>query len=254
MHKRLPRGNAPDLLCVSALTPHLPVIQAGYGAPVIVALKPHPRDLVKPRLRGVIHQWAAMVTVVTGTVLVSLPQRGTVRTASAIYAVSILALFTTSAVYHRRHWMTEKARAVMRRLDHSMIFVFIAGTYTPICVALLHGTTRVALLSVVWGAAALGVVTSVAVPHAPRWVTVPLYVALGWAAAFVLPDILHGAGVAALVLLCTGGLLYSLGGIAYGLRRPNPVPGVFGYHEVFHLCTVLAAICHYIAVTFAVLH
>ena len=237
---------------MSALTPHLPVIWPGYGALVIAALQPHARDLVKPRLRGVIHQWAAGVTVITGTVLVSLPQRGSVRTASAIYAASILALFTTSATYHRRQWVTAKARTIMRRLDHSMIVVFIAGTYTPICVALLHGTTRVALLSVVWGAAGLGVITSVAVPHAPRWVTVPLYVALGWAAVFVLPQILHGAGVAALVLLCAGGLLYSLGGVAYGLRRPDPAPGVFGYHEVFHLCTVIAAICHYIAVTFAV--
>jgi hemolysin III len=220
---------------------------------MIVALKQHPRDLVKPRLRGVIHQWAAIATVVTGTVLVSLPQQGNVRIASVIYAFSILALFTTSAVYHRRTWVTEKARTFMRRLDHSMIFVFIAGTYTPICVALLKGTTRITLLTVVWSVALFGVITSIVVPHAPRWMTVPLYVAMGWVAVFVLPEILHGAGVAALVLLCAGGLLYSVGGIAYGLRRPNPVPEVFGYHEVFHLCTVVAAICHYIAVMFAVL-
>jgi hemolysin III len=222
---------------------------------VIATLPPpaaHIRDQVKPRLRGVIHQWAALATVITGSVLVSLPQRGSVRTASAIYAVSILGLFTTSAVYHRRHWVTAKARAIMRRLDHSMIFVFIAGTYTPLCVALLHGTTQVVLLAVVWGSAGAGVVTSVVVPHAPRWITVPLYVALGWVAVFVLPEILHGAGVAALVLLCVGGVFYSLGGLAYGLRRPEPWPGVFGYHEVFHTATVVAAACHYIAVMFAV--
>jgi hemolysin III len=212
----------------------------------------HVRDLVKPRLRGVLHTWAAVVTIATGFTLVCLPQRAPVRWGSAVYSLTILALFTTSAVYHRRHWATNRARALMKRLDHSMIFVFIAGTYTPLCLALLHGATRLALLLVAWIGALLGVVTSMLAPHAPRWVTVPLYVALGWVAVFVMPDILHGAGVAALVLLVTGGLLYSLGGVAYATRRPDPVPGVFGYHEVFHLCTVVAAGCHYGAVVLAV--
>ena len=140
----------------------------------------------------------------------------------------------------------------MRRLDHASIFVFIAGTYTPIGLLSVEGATRWWLLGVVWGGALVGVLLKLRWPHAPRWMSVPVYIAVGWAAVFVLGDIARHAGTAALVLLLTGGLLYTVGAILYALKRPNPRPDVFGYHEVFHLLTVVAAACQYIAVFFAV--
>jgi len=212
----------------------------------------HVRDLVKPRLRGVLHQWSALAALGSGIALVLIAPPGRLRIGAAVYAATVVALFATSALYHRRTWST-RARDVMKRLDHSMIFLFIAGTYTPFCLALLSGRTRVVFLSAVWAGALAGIATRLLFLHAPRWLVVPLYIGLGWAAVFVLPDILHGAGVAALVLLLVGGLLYTLGAVAYAGRRPDPAPAVFGYHEVFHACTVVAAVCHYIAITFAVL-
>ena len=139
----------------------------------------------------------------------------------------------------------------MKRLDHSMIFLFIAGTYTPFALLAVDQPTGFWVLAGVWAAALGGVVLKLSWPTAPRWVGVPLYIGLGWVAVFVLTDILHFAGVAALVLLAAGGLLYTAGGIAYGIKKPNPWPGTFGYHEVFHAMTIVAAICHYIAVYFA---
>ena len=139
----------------------------------------------------------------------------------------------------------------MRRLDHSMIFIFIAGTYTPFCVLLLPERSATILLTVVWAGALAGVAVKGVWPHAPRWVGAPLYLALGWVAVAVLPDILHRGGVAALVLLVVGGAAYSVGAVFYALRRPNPWPTVFGHHEFFHACTLVAAICHHIAIYFA---
>jgi hemolysin III len=160
-------------------------------------------------------------------------------------------LFGTSALYHRLNW-TERSRALMKRLDHSMIFVFIAGTYTPIAVLTLPRTSAVAVLAVVWTGALFGASLQTVWPAAPRWLSVPTYVALGWVAAFVFPGLLHGGGVAAFVLIALGGVVYTLGALVYGLKRPNPVPGVFGFHEVFHLCTLVAALCHYVAIWIAV--
>jgi hemolysin III len=139
----------------------------------------------------------------------------------------------------------------MKRLDHSMIFIFIAGSYTPFCVLLLPATTAILLLTLVWAGALSGVGVKMFWPHAPRWVGVPMYITLGWAAVFVLPDILTTAGVAPLVLMITGGVLYSLGGVSYATKWPNLWPATFGYHEFFHACTLLAAICHQVAVYFA---
>jgi hemolysin III len=139
----------------------------------------------------------------------------------------------------------------MRRIDHSMIFVFIAGTYTPFCVLLLPPRTAEILLLVVWGGAVAGVAMKVVWPHAPRWLSAPLYIALGWVAIAVLPDIVRAGGVASLVLLLAGGAAYSIGGVLYALRRPNPWPTVFGHHEFFHACTIVAAICHQVAIYFA---
>ena len=136
----------------------------------------------------------------------------------------------------------------MKRLDHSMIFVFIAGTYTPIAVLTLPRDSALGVLIAVWTGALFGVALQTTWKSAPRWLSAPCYIALGWVAVFVMPTLLHNGGVAALVLIAAGGLLYTIGGIVYGLKRPDPAPAVFGYHEVFHLCTLVAAACHYIAI------
>jgi hemolysin III len=139
----------------------------------------------------------------------------------------------------------------MRRLDHSVIFLFIAGTYTPFCALLLRGRVGTALLTAVWIGAVAGVVLKMVYPHGPRWLSAPLYVALGWAALGVLPEILRRGGVATFVLLVTGGLVYSAGAVFYATRRPNPWPTVFGHHEFFHAFTLVAALCQHIAIYFA---
>jgi len=212
-----------------------------------------PVDLGKPRMRGWLHLYAFFVAIVAGTVLTTLaatvaPAAGW---ATAIYSVSVCLLFGTSALYHRRVW-SPRGYLVMRRLDHSMIFVFIAGTYTPFSVLLLSRGAATVILAVVWGGAVLGVGLKLIYPHAPRWVSAPLYVALGWVAIPVLPQLLGHGGPAALVLLLAGGAFYTLGAVAYALRRPNLWPGTFGHHEFFHACTLIAAACHHVAVYLAV--
>ena len=208
---------------------------------------------LKPRLRGFLHTYAAAISIASGAALVAVAaalRGGSAAVTTSIYAVTVTMLFGTSALYHRRTW-SPRAHRFMKRLDHSMIFVFIAGTYTPIAALTLPRSAAIAVLVTVWTGALVGVVLQTAWPHSPRWLSVPCYIALGWVAVFVLPDLLHNAGVAALVLILLGGAIYTIGGIVYGLKRPNPVPGVFGFHEVFHACTLLAAICHYIAIWLA---
>jgi hemolysin III len=140
---------------------------------------------------------------------------------------------------------------VMKRLDHSMIFVFIAGTYTPFSLLVLPTRTAWILLGFAWGAALIGITIRMAWLRSPRWLNVPLYAGVGWIALVILPDLLRHGGVTLFLLLLAGGLLYSVGAVVYALRRPDPVPAVFGYHEVFHACTLVAAVCHYVAVWFA---
>ena len=212
-----------------------------------------PSDLGKPRMRGWLHTYAFFVAVVCGIVLCALvaTRPGIAPLVScAIYALTVCGLFGVSALYHRRVW-TPRGYQVMRRLDHSMIFVFIAGTYTPFSVLLLPPGKATLILAVVWGGALAGVAIKLIRPHAPRWVSAPLYLALGWVAVAVLPDILGRGGVTALVLLLVGGLAYSVGAVFYALRRPNPWPTVFGHHEFFHACTLVAAVCHHVALYFA---
>ena len=211
------------------------------------------RPLGRPRMRGWLHVWAFAVSVAAGATLIAVvaATRGSrPGLATAVYAVTVSLLFGTSALYHRIAW-TPTWRAVMARIDHSMIFVFIAGTYTPFAVLALPSTAGRVVLIVVWVGAVAGVMLKAAWLSAPRGLSVPLYLALGWVAVFVLPDLLWFGGVAALVLLLVGGLLYTAGAVVYAVRRPDPVPHVFGFHEVFHLCTVVAATCHYIAVWLA---
>jgi hemolysin III len=209
---------------------------------------------LKPRLRGFLHTYAAAISIASGAVLIAVAAalKGAPAAATtSIYAATVTLLFGTSALYHRRSW-SPRAHRIMKRLDHSMIFVFIAGTYTPIAALTLPRTAAIAVLVTVWTGAVFGVALQTAWPTSPRWLAVPCYIALGWVAVFVLPDLLHNAGVAALVLILVGGAVYTIGGVVYGIKRPNPVPGVFGYHEVFHACTLVAAVCHYVAIWLAV--
>jgi hemolysin III len=213
-----------------------------------------PTDLGKPRMRGWLHAYAFGVAVIAGIVLCGLAASRPGNDAFVsclIYSVTVCALFGTSALYHRRVW-SRRMYPIMRRLDHSMIFVFIAGTYTPFAVLLLPPGPGATILSIVWGGALLGVGLKLVWPHAPRWVGAPLYVALGWVAVAVLPGIHSGGGTATLVLIIAGGAFYTIGAVFYALRRPNPWPQVFGHHEFFHACTLVAALCHHIAVYFAI--
>ena len=209
---------------------------------------------LKPRLRGWLHAYAAVISIASGAALVAVAAatRGErAGTTTGIYAATVTLLFGTSALYHRVNW-GPVAHRVMKRLDHSMIFVFIAGTYTPIAVLTLPRTSALAVLIAVWTGALCGVALQTAWRGAPRWLSAPCYIALGWVAAFVIPDLLHNAGVAAFVLIMLGGVVYTLGAVVYALKRPDPLPGVFGFHEVFHLCTIVAAVSHYVAIWLAV--
>lgn len=211
-------------------------------------------DLVsdlRPRMRGWIHLYAGFVAIATGITLVAVSWAvagGTAAAACAVYAVTVCGVFGVSATYHRVRWTTQRARTWMKRADHSMIFVFIAGSYTPFCVLGLPSPTRWVVLGVVWGGALAGVALKTAWPSAPRWVGVPLYILLGWTIVFVAPTLVDHVGVAVLVLLAVGGVLYSGGAILYATRWPNPWPTTFGHHEFFHAATVVAALVHYVAV------
>ncbi|CAN5789642.1 hemolysin III family protein [soil metagenome] len=211
--------------------------------------------LGKPRARGWIHLYSAIVAFVAGAALVSVSW-SVVSTraglATLVYTCTIVAMFGVSATYHRVTWKSASARKWMKRLDHSMIFVFIAGSYTPFALLALPSAQGMVLLWIVWAGAAAGVLLKMFWPTAPAWVGVPLYLLLGWVAVWFLHPIMVGAGVVALVLLVVGGALYSIGGVLYGLKWPNPWPTTFGHHEFFHACTAVAAICHYIAMWFAV--
>ncbi|HJQ48526.1 MAG TPA: hemolysin III family protein [Amycolatopsis sp.] len=207
----------------------------------------------RPRFRGRIHFWSffgAFAGAVTLVTLAATTVSGLAAVATAIYGLTVMGVFGVSALYHRRVW-SPRAYTWMRRADHSMIFLFIAGTYTPFTLLSMSKPTGYVILGVVWGGALLGVALKMLWPGAPRWLGVPIYVCLGWVAIFVLPELARHAGVAALVLLLVGGLFYTLGAVFYGVKWPNHWPETFGYHEYFHACTVLAAISHYIAIWLA---
>jgi hemolysin III len=209
--------------------------------------------LVKPRLRGVSHQWAFFVSMVLGAVLVLGAPAGSARVAAAIYAFSVAGLFGASALYHRINWTSLSARRWMRRLDHSMIFVLIAGTYTPFAVLVLDGTLATVILVVVWTGAATGIVLKLCWIDAPKWLIALTYVLLGWVAVAAFPDMVDKLGVTPTAMVAAGGVLYTLGAVVYALRRPDPVPQVFGYHEVFHALVIAAAALQYAVIAFFVL-
>jgi hemolysin III len=210
----------------------------------------------KPRLRGWIHVFCAVAALAAGSVLVA--ASFTVSSwgagcAALVYTLAVVAMFAVSAAYHRVPWTSSSTRAWMRRLDHSMIYVFIAGTYTPFAVLNMPNSTGHLVLAIVWGGAFAGIGLTLSWPEAPRGLGVVLYLLLGWVAVWYAGQIVHSAGVVAAVLLGLGGVLYSVGAVCYGLRRPDPWPRTFGYHELFHACTAAAAACHFVAVFLVVL-
>lgn len=208
--------------------------------------------LPKPRLRGMFHLVAFPISIVTGLVLVFVVADTTLaRIGCAIYAVACIELFGVSALYHRGNWSPEW-HARLRRLDHANIFVQIAGTYTPLCLVLLDGTARVVVLTIVWVGAVAGIVFRCAWMSAPPWVYTPFYMALGWVAVAVLPALWREGGPAVALLIIAGGVAYSFGAVTYARRRPDPIPHVFGYHEVFHLGTIIGFATHCLAVGLAV--
>ena len=207
-------------------------------------------DEVKPKLRGWMHAASAPLTLAAGIVLVVLSPTASTRIGSAVFATSALVLFTVSGIYHRGTWSPRVWR-FLRRFDHANIFLLIAGSYTPFTLLLLYGTDRVVLLSVVWTGAVLGVLFRIFWNDAPRWLYTPIYVALGWAAVFYFGDFVDTASTAVLVLMAVGGGLYTLGGVVYGFKRPDPFPRWFGFHEVFHTLTIAAFVTHYVGVSIA---
>ncbi len=208
---------------------------------------------VKPRFRGRSHEWAFFASLGLLPALLSAAPSGSARLVAAIYGSSVAALFGASALYHRVTWRRLAARRWMRRLDHAMIFVLIAGTYTPFAVIALDGALATAILVVVWAGALGGVVLKLVWIDAPNALVACVYVALGWVAVAALPELVHALGVVPTALVILGGLLYSAGALVYVLRRPDPSPTLFGYHEVFHLLVIAAAALQYAVVAFWVL-
>ena len=207
------------------------------------------KEEVKPKLRGWLHAATAPLALAAGIVLIVLSPTITTRVGSAVFAASALLLFAVSALYNAGRW-SPRSKAVLRRLDHSSIFVLIAGSYTPFTLLLLEGRQQAILLTLVWTGAVLGVAFRIFWSDAPRWIYTPIYLALGWVAIFYAGDLASG-GPAVTTLIAVGGGLYTLGGLVYGFKKPDPFPTWFGFHEVFHLLTIAAFVCHYVAASIA---
>lgn len=213
---------------------------------------------VKPRLRGWLHLAIAPMALVAGIVLVVLSPNAISRTGSVVFAASAVLLFTVSAIYHRGTWSPRVAN-FLKRFDHSNIYFLIAGSVTPFALLLLEGGDRITMLVVIWTAAVAGVALQLLWPSAPRWLSAPVYMAMGWAPIFFIGGFIEGTretyspgiGTAVLTLVAVGGALYTIGGVIYGTKRPNPWPTWFGFHEVFHTFTILAFVSHYVSVSMA---
>lgn len=221
------------------------------GAPE--GVREHVHDALqeaKPRLRGWLHAATAPLTVAAGLVLIALSPTPGTRIGSTVFALSAVILFTASATMHRGTW-SPRVNTILTRLDHSSIFLLIAGSYTPFALLLLEGSARTTLLSIAWGGAAAGIAFRVLWTTAPRWVYTPVYIAEGWAVVFFADDFVRNGAAGVLWLLATGGLLYTAGAVVYGLRRPNPFPAWFGFHEVFHALTIAAFAAHYAGISMA---
>ncbi|MCO5315781.1 MAG: hemolysin III family protein [Solirubrobacterales bacterium] len=205
---------------------------------------------VKPRFRGVSHEWAFFLSIGLGIALLTIADTTLKLVAVAIYSASLCGLFGTSALYHRIDWQNSKARMLMRRLDHSMIFLLIAGTVTPFALLTMSGTWSTAILVAVWTAAVLGITIELVWTSSPKWVSALIYVAVGWIGAVAFPHIIGTAGLWAGALIAAGGLLYTAGAVIYATGRPDPNPTLFGYHEIFHLFVIGAAGLHFAAIAF----
>lgn len=205
----------------------------------------------KPLLRGWLHLGAAPLALIAGMALMVFAPTLAGRVSSGIFTLTAVMLFGTSAVYHRGKW-SPNAQAVLRRMDHANIFLIIAGTYTPLTVMLLDGTTRVVVLTVVWIGALAGVMFRVLFLHAPRWLYVPMYVALGWVAIGYIRPFYETGGAAVVWLVVAGGLCYTVGAVFYGFKWPGKSARYFGFHEIFHSLTIAGFVCHYIAAAIAV--
>ena len=201
----------------------------------------------RPLLRGVFHQYAFFAAIVAGAVLVIVADTSREQVAMWIYAVALTSMFGVSALYHRVTWRSPAVRKWMRRLDHSTILLLIAGTYTPFALLAFDGRIADAILIVVWAGAGAGLVLNLLWVDAPTWVTAIVFIALGWVGAVAVPELLE-FGIAPAVLVFAGGALYTVGALAYAFKRPDPRPHIFGYHEIFHLLVVGAAIIHFVAI------
>jgi hemolysin III len=206
----------------------------------------------RPRLRGVFHQYAFTVSVAVGAVLVAATSGAKERAAVGVFATTVAAMFGVSALYHRITWRPA-VRRWMRRLDHAAIYLLIAGTYTPFGLLALSGAWRWTVLPIVWGGSLAAIILKLAWVDAPEWVAAGIAIALGWVGIVALPELWDHAGSSGVVLLVGGGLLYTTGAVVYASRRPDPVPAVFGYHELFHALVIAAAACQYAAVAIFVL-
>jgi hemolysin III len=203
-------------------------------------------DEVIPRLRGLLHAYAFWFAAVAAVALVALAPTADARLASSVYGGGLCALFAASGLYHRWRW-SPRWKPLLRRVDHSTIYLFIAATSTPIALLVLDGTLRIVVLATVWAGAVLGIALALAWIDAPRLLVAGTYVAVGWAGVVALPALLEQVGVTATVLFVTGGALYTVGALIYALRRPDPWPRVFGFHELFHALVIAAALVHFIA-------
>ena len=208
-------------------------------------------ERVKPRLRGVFHQWAFFLAIPLGIVLVLETETTRGRIAAAVFALSVVTMFGASALYHIPDWAPTR-RAWLRRLDHAGIYCLIAGTYTPVGLLVLHGSWQTVVLAIVWSGSALAIFIRLFWITAPKWVSAVVGISLGWVGVVALPEIVSGAGWTCMLLILAGGIAYSVGAVVYALRRPDPSPAVFGYHEVFHLLIVVAVALQYSAIAFYV--
>jgi hemolysin III len=205
----------------------------------------------KPRLRGVFHQWAFVLALPLGIALVLVADSTRGRVAATVFAASVAAMFGASALYHRPNW-TPKWRYWLRRLDHAGIYCLIAGTYTPIGLLVLHGAWETVVLAIVWGGAAAAIFVRLFWITAPKWIAAVVSVVLGWVGVVALPEVVAGAGLACMLLILAGGIVYSAGAVVYAWKRPDPFPAVFGYHELFHLLVIAAVALQYSAIAFYV--
>jgi hemolysin III len=203
----------------------------------------------KPKLRGVLHQAAFVMALALVPLMIFTADGERRRLAAAVFAGSVAACFGASALYHRVTW-TPRVRLWMRRIDHAGVYLLIAGTYTPVSLLVLEGSWRPVVLTIVWAGAAAAIVLKLVWVAAPKWLTVAIGIALGWVAVVALPQLVTRLNLTAVILLVVGGLAYTAGAVIYALRRPDPVPAVFGYHELFHALTIVGVACQYVAIAF----